>query len=490
MKTHIPAIVRQYGPGLAAVGSGFILRLALDPLLGNYAPFTVVALAALIASVTGGYASGILATALSVALGLFFMHGRPFGPAEVTNIAVWTAMGFFIAWLGGQMRAIKLGAEAATKDLAAREAHLRSILETIPEAMIVIDERGSIQSFSRAAQRLFGYREEEVIGKNVKMLMPSPYREEHDGYLARYMKTGERRIIGIGRIVVARRRDGSNFPIELSVGEMTSDRGRFFTGFIRDLTERQETEARLQELQTEVVQMSRLTALGELASTLAHELNQPLSAIASYLRGSRRLLDARNDEELATVRDALDQAAEQALRAGQIIKRMREFVSRGDSDRTVENLRKLVEEASALALVGAKEHNIHVTHRFDPEAGFALVDRIQIQQVLLNLVRNAIEAMQEGTRRELVISTKRRDDGMAEIAVADTGPGIPPEIAAQLFQPFFTTKRHGTGVGLSISRTIVEAHGGRLWVEANPGGGALFQFTLRLVTEEALANAE
>ncbi len=187
------------------------------------------------------------------------------------------------------------------------------------------------------------------------MLMPSPYREKHDGYLERYLTTGERRIIGIGRVVVGERKDGSTFPMELAVGEMRSSDQRFFTGFIRDLTERQKTEARLQELQSELVHISRLTAMGEMASTLAHELNQPLSAIANYLKGSRRLLEGKDDERSVMMRDALDKAADQALRAGQIIRRLRDFVARGESERRVESVAKLVEEASALALVGAKE---------------------------------------------------------------------------------------------------------------------------------------
>ncbi|MEX1083076.1 MAG: PAS domain S-box protein [Xanthobacteraceae bacterium] len=490
MTTAIRIAAIQYGPGLAAVGIGFAVQAALDPFLGEYAPFIAVAPAALIASVTGGLSSGILATALSIALNMFFVHGIPTWTGELVFISIWAVTGVGIAWVGDQMRTNKLHANEITKDLMAREAHLRSILETVPEAMIVIDEHGIIQSFSAAAERLFGYAESEIAGKNVKILMPLPYRKEHDDYLARYMATGERHIIGVGRVVVSQRRDGSTFPIELAVGEMKSDRGRFFTGFIRDLTERQKTEARLQEIQAELVQVSRLTALGEMASTLAHELNQPLSAIASYLRGSRRLLDSGRDEDMAAVRDAMDQAAEQSLRAGLIIKRMREFVARGDSDRTIENLRKLIEEASALAFIGAKEYNIHVSHRFNPGEGFVLVDKIQIQQVLLNLIRNAVEAMHETPRRELVIATSYRDDGIIEIAVADTGPGIPPDVERQLFQPFFTTKRQGTGIGLSISRAIVEAHGGRLWVESNPGGGALFRFTLRMMTKETLANAE
>ena len=243
-------------------------------------------------------------------------------------------------------------ASAAAADLRAREAHLQSILDTVPDAMIVIDERGVIQSFSAAAARLFGYAAGEVIGKNVSILMPTPYRENHDGYIERYLQTGERRIIGIGRIVVGERKGGATFPIELAVGEMKSGDRRFFTGFIRDLSERQQTEARLQELQSELVHISRLTAMGEMASTLAHELNQPLSAIANYLKGSRRLLETSTDERSATLRDAMDKAGDQALRAGDIIRRLREFVARGESERRVESLSKLTEEASALGAGG------------------------------------------------------------------------------------------------------------------------------------------
>ena len=224
--------------------------------------------------------------------------------------------------------------------------------------------------------------------------MPSPYREKHDGYLHRYMNTGERRIIGIGRVVVGQRKDGSTFPIELAVGEMKSGDRRFFTGFIRDLTERQQTEARLQELQSELVHISRLTAMGEMASTLAHELNQPLSAITNYLSGSRRLLEGIGDEKSAAMRDAIDKAADQAMRAGQIIRRLRDFVSRGESEQRVESVTKLVEEASALALVGVKDRGIRVQFQFKPESDLVLADRVQVQQVLLNLMLNAMDAME------------------------------------------------------------------------------------------------
>jgi two-component system, LuxR family, sensor kinase FixL len=350
--------------------------------------------------------------------------------------------------------------------------------------MVVINERGLIQSFSSAAERLFGFTAADVIGKNVKILMPSPYREDHDGYIERYLRTGERRIIGIGRVVVGQRHDGSTFPMELAVGEMHVREQRFFTGFIRDLTERQQTEARLQELQSELVHMSRLTAMGEMASALAHELNQPLAAIANYMKGSRRLLENRHDEGLSLLRDAMDKAADQALRAGDIIRRLRDFVSRGESERRVEDIKKLIEEASALALVGAKDKGVRVLFAFAPRLNYVLADKVQVQQVLLNLIRNAIDAMEIAPTRELVVATSPALDNMVEISVADTGGGIAPEIADQLFQPFVTTKSHGMGVGLSICRTIIEAHGGSITHRPNKGGGTIFTFTLPVVNKD------
>jgi two-component system sensor kinase FixL len=473
---------RAYVVAIAAALLGVAARQPFADALGEREIFLFFVPAVVLGSAVGGAGPGLAAAAIGLVAGMMIIApGLDWADGVVVSVYLVQAIGIVIA--GCWLQRIRGRAEEVTLDLSRREAHLRSILDTVPDGMVVIDKHGQIQSFSSAAERLFGWSAGEAIGQNVKVLMPTPYREAHDAYLGHYLTTGERRIIGVGRLVVGERRDGSTFPIELSVGEMISSGQQYFTGFIRDLSERQQTEARLQELQSELVHMSRLTAMGEMASTLAHELNQPLTAIANYLKGSRRLLTA-NEIDRAMLGDALDKANEQALRAGQIIRRLRDFVARGETERQIEHLPKLIEEAAALALVGAKEHGVRTRFKIDPGVEQVLADKVQIQQVILNLIRNALEAMAGVPGRELVVSTAIQDEDMAVISVRDTGSGISPEVADRLFQPFVTTKSEGMGVGLSICRTIVEAHGGKIWVEPTPGGGATFRFTLKLAMKE------
>jgi two-component system sensor kinase FixL len=362
------------------------------------------------------------------------------------------------------------------------ESRLRSILDTVPDGIIVIDKIGIVQSFSPAAERLFGYVEAEVVGCNVSLLMPSPYREAHDGYLDRYLRTGERRIIGIGRVVVGLRKNGETFPMELAVGEFRVGDTRYFTGFVRDLTEQQRVARRLQDLQTELLHASRLSVMGQMASAMAHELNQPLTAVTNYLETARHLL-ANQQPPADRIGELLQRAVAQTGRAGDVIGRLRQFVTKGDSDRRPESLNRLVEEALALALVGERQSGVRVTFDLDRALPPVLADSVQIQQVVLNLVRNAIEAMQDVDRREVSIAT-RAVGSMAEASIADTGPGIAPELADRLFQPFVTSKPTGMGLGLSICRDIVDAHHGRLTCAPRPEGGTVFRLALPIVGPE------
>ncbi|WP_332816662.1 PAS domain-containing sensor histidine kinase [Sphingopyxis sp.] len=370
------------------------------------------------------------------------------------------------------------GRRAAEEALRSQESHLRSILSTVPDAMVVIDDQGLIVSFSAAAERLFGYQEAELLGVNVSRLMPSPDRERHDAYIRRFLETGEKRIIGIGRVVFAERKDGSTFPMELSIGEASSESHPLFTGFIRDLTERQRTEARLESLQSELIHVSRVSAMGTMASTLAHELNQPITAVANYVEAVRDLLTNPDPADMPMIRDALDDTAKEALRAGHIVRRLRDFVARGEVEKTIEKLPVLINEAAVLGLMGAREKGVEPRFDLDPYASPVLVDKVQIQQVLINLIRNAVEAMADSPVRQLIVTSRPDQRGFVRVIVADTGPGVTLEVAEQLFTAFVSTKAEGMGLGLSICRTIVEANGGRIWMEPRQGGGTEFHFTL------------
>jgi two-component system, LuxR family, sensor kinase FixL len=485
----------------------------------------------------------------------------------------------------------------------------RALLDAAVDAIVVIDDRGIVEEFSLAAERMFGYAAEEVVGHNVTLLMPEPYRSEHDGYLERYAATRVTRIIGVGREILSRRKDGTVFPCELAVGQIPDLEPPRYIGFIRDLTRHKEAEEQLKrseaelrlaqglanlgnyvvhprgdgpdyfstqlyrildvpaegpvvardaffekwvhsadrarvaeafqrldsggtqldieyqvvlrdgrirhlhhiaqavredngrvlkhvgtihditdrrhaedearQLQDRLTHFSRLSTMGEMAAGLAHEINQPLSAIATYAQACQRLL--RQPEHDGTdVVEALEQINAQALRAGEVIRRLRNFVKNREVKREWVNCERLLDDLRTLAETDARLHNVHL--RIDAEKDLPAVhaDPIQLQQVVLNLVRNAIDATIgcPEDRREIVLMTRHSAEGEIRITVADHGSGLAPGAAEHLFNPFFTTKSSGTGLGLAISRSIIRAHGGRLWHTPNGQFGTCFHFTL------------
>jgi two-component system, LuxR family, sensor kinase FixL len=509
-----------------------------------------------------------------------------------------------------QRKTPKKGRPAAPRRARSNgERDFRALLDAAVDAIIVIDDSGVIEEFSLAAQRVFGYTADEIVGRNVRELMPEPYQSEHDGYLERYAGTRKPHIIGIGREVVARRKDGSLFPAELAVGQVADEEPMRFVGFIRDITKRKEAEEQLQrseaelrlaqelanlgnyvvhvhgdepdyfsaqlyrilgvpvdggrvgredfferwvhvadrdrvveafshmdasgvpldieyqvslrdgrvrhlhhiaqavtdvsgritkhvgtmhdvtdrrhaedearQLQERLTHFSRLSTMGEMAAGLAHEINQPLSAIATYAQASQRFLK-QPEPDIAEVVAALEQINTQALRAGEVIRRLRNFVKNREVKREAVDCSRLLDDLRTLAETDARLHNIRLRIDVDDALPTVYADPIQLQQVVLNLVRNAIDAMADAPedRREVVLMTRRSGDGEIEITVADRGSGLAPEATEHLFNPFFTTKSGGTGLGLAISKSIVRAHGGRLWHTPNEGSGARFHFTL------------
>jgi two-component system sensor kinase FixL len=363
-------------------------------------------------------------------------------------------------------------------------ARLDAILEAAVDGIIAIDADGKVQTYNKACERLFGYAAGEVIGQNVKMLMPSPDRERHDDYLDNYKRTGVRKIIGIGREVIGKRKDGTTFPMDLAVAEVREGGERAFVGIIRDISERKRAETQLRELQAQLLHVSRLNDMGAMATAFAHELNQPLGAALNYLNAVKRWLAQGPVAPPGRMLEGTERAVAEIARAGQIIQRLRQFVSKSRTERSPEKLGKLIQEAIALALTGMAHMPVKIDMSLPADLPEPYIDRVQVQQVLTNLLRNAIEAMAETARREIEIGA-RVVDGMIEVAVKDTGPGLMPEVAKNLFKPFVTTKAAGMGVGLSICRSIVLSHGGELRAEPNPSGGTIFRFTLPLTGSEA-----
>ncbi|HAE94363.1 PAS domain-containing sensor histidine kinase [Hyphomonas atlantica] len=371
------------------------------------------------------------------------------------------------------------------QDSSSLQSILSSILQSVPDAMIVIDDRGIIMAFSRAAETLFGYKSEDVVGENIKCLMTDTDQSHHDQYIRNYLTTGERQIIGIGRIVEARLANGDSIPVELKIGEANIGERKLFTGFIRDITEKQANVHRIGELQAELSNFSRLSAVGTMASAMAHELNQPLTAVANYLEAARDMLDDPSPDNLAMVQEAMAAAAEQSIRAGQIVRRLRDYVSRGELDLRPFPLKEIIDDAVTIAKVGIDGPLARVVLRLDDPDVKVMADRLQLRQVFANLVRNAIEALAETENPQVWIHGRQAGEEII-VEVRDNGPGLSEDLLHSPFEAFQTTKATGMGLGLSICQTIVEAHGSSIQVASEPGTGACFTFTLRIASDVAM----
>lgn len=368
------------------------------------------------------------------------------------------------------------GSKTSIKDANAR---LIALLNAAVDALIIIDKNGNIELFNSAAENMFLYTSQEVLGKNIKMLMPSPYKDEHDKYLSSYLASGETKIIGKGRKVKGQKSNGEEFPIFLSVGEVKESSHIQFVGIIRDITEQEQNKAEAQESRNRLSHASRLSSMGELAAGIAHEMNQPLAAISSYAQASKRLLLSPTPDNKEKVAAALDKICDQAIRASNVIDRLRTFVKKRVAQRESVDFNTLILDTVNLAKVDTRilDHQVilELIHDAPPKLQ---ADPVQIQQVLLNLIRNGIDAMEQVKGAPLHIRSKWLSDDLIEVSVIDSGHGMDNDAINGIFNPFFTTKESGMGMGLSVSQTIIHAHGGRIYFGPNKPSGSIFSFSL------------
>ena len=350
--------------------------------------------------------------------------------------------------------------------------------------MILIDARGVVLMFNPACEKLFAYSADAVIGENVKMLMPQPYRHEHDRYITNYRDTRDPKIIGNGREVIGLRKDGSTFPMDLSVGEARQDGESILVGIIRDLS-RKRTEAELEQARAELVRVARVTTLGELTAAIAHEVNQPLTGLVSSGNACLRWL-AGDVPNLKAARESVERMISAGSRAGEVIRRIRALVGKAPPLRDRLNINDAITEVIALIRGEIQRNRIALRTELSTDVPLVLGDRIQLQQVILNLILNAMEAMSDVSPqpRELSVSSAKDGPNGALLSVRDSGTGLDGTVLDRLFEAFYTTKAHGMGIGLAVSRTIIQAHGGRLWAAPNVPQGAIFQFTLPADGEE------
>jgi two-component system sensor kinase FixL len=354
-----------------------------------------------------------------------------------------------------------------------------TILDAVVDAIITIDVNGCIQSVNRATTLLFGYSEEELLGAPVSILMPEPHRTRHQSYIERYLSSREARVIGFGRELEAQTKTGQIFPVYLAISESESSPQTYFTGIVRDLSETKATQVALLEQREDAARYGRLSVMGEMTASIAHEINQPLTAIAMYAQASLRLLKSGRFDQ-ATLISALEKLNTQSLRAGAVIERIQRFVRHETGEHKTTNISELVRDMEHLAEADARLHGVEFAFELDPHLPSVRCDAIQIQQVALNLLRNAIDSMDEIRCRNgnVVRILTYRAGNSIEVAVVDSGTGVPEDQRARVFSAFHTTKQDGMGMGLSICRSILDAHSGQIDFRNNIDHGCTFYFNL------------
>lgn len=364
-----------------------------------------------------------------------------------------------------------------TDAAAVSEARLASVFDTAVDGIIVINERGLVLAYNKACEHLFGYEAADLLGRNVNRIMPESYARSHDHYVQNYIDTGHKKIIGIGREVQAQHKDGTVFPIELSVGEANTPDGRQFIGILRDLRSRKQIEDRLAKTQAQLLHMTRLSALDEMGAAIAHELNQPLTAVLLYLQSVSR--KAKTDDSIdPLILSVIEKAVREAERAGEIIQRMRQLVEKKAPERQTVDVPELVRSCLEMAELGSGEPQTYLSASVEEGLPPLQADPVQIRQILINLLRNAREAVADQAEKKVALNVRLKED-LLEFRVTDNGPGVPAELVEGLFRAFTGIKHKGVGLGLAISRSIAQNHGGDLRLEtATDGAGASFLLTL------------
>jgi two-component system, LuxR family, sensor kinase FixL len=458
-KCYLVAVVTVLG--------SLLFRGLLPPWLAFDVPYLQFFPAILLSAWYGGFGPGLLASFLSILAAMYFFLPPPgfavAGAEDWLSLSLFFLTGCGVAFLNGRLRRAEAAHRTVAAEATARAERLATVFNTAVDGIIVIDDKGCIEAMNRGAERLFGYPESEALGRNVSMLMPSPYHEEHDGYLERYLTTGVARIIGVGREVTGRHRDGSTMPLHLSVGEMFIDGKRQFTGILHDLTGRVQMEEQLRE-------RAALARLGEMAAVIAHEVKNPLAGIRGAIQviGSRLPLDnpdAPIVKEIVSRIDALNEMMKDLL-----------LFARPPKPRPLPT--EIVSLVTMTAdLLGRDPALNGVTVEVGGECQPIPADAEMLKIVFHNVLVNGAHAMKGAGRIRVDVKAV---DGSCHIAFADSGPGIPAEIRDKIFTPFFTTKSRGSGLGLPTAKRLIEAQNGEISIECPASGGTTV--TIRLPT--------